>query len=216
LLEKLFDIARRVPFLAMTILEKNGMDSPWLFRTQPLQTSQAESMREVAPDLSSLSTAAATIGQNHSVIQHEGQQLQRHHQQQQHQNQHQQPSQVQTATTVYTQQNYPYQQQQQKQQQPRSQQTEQLRHGMPTGTAVMNTQQNQHQQLPRVQTAAVYTQQNQQQQQQQQRHRLQQIENLRHGMPIGTSTVDPKKVVKSSTAPNLPTSNSLSEMFRVI
>jgi hypothetical protein len=210
LLEKLFDIARRVPFLAMTILEKNGMDSPWLFRTQPLQTSQAESMREVAPDLSSLSTAAATIGQNHSVIQHEGQQLQRQH--------HQQPSQVQTATTVYTQQNYPYQQQQQQkqQQQPRSQQTEHLRHGMPTGTAVMNTQQNQHQQLPRVQTAAVYTQQSQRQQQQQQQHRLQQIENLRHGMPIGTSTVDPKKVVKSSTAPNLPTSNSLSEMFRVI
>ena len=28
--------------------------------------------------------------------------------------------------------------------------------------------------------------------------------------------IDPKKVVKSSTAPNLPTSNSLSEMFHVI
>jgi len=31
-------------------------------------------------------------------------------------------------------------------------------------------------------------------------------------MPV----VDPKKVVKSSTAPNLPTSKSLSDMFRVI
>ena len=47
--------------------------------------------------------------------------------------------------------------------------------------------------------------------QQQQQQRLEQMQQLRSRPPI-----DPKKVVKSSTAPNLPTSNSLSEMFRVI
>ena len=55
LLEKLFDIARRVPFLAMTIVEKNGLDGPWLFRTQPLQTGQTgqtQSTREVPLELS--------------------------------------------------------------------------------------------------------------------------------------------------------------------
>ena len=39
---------------------------------------------------------------------------------------------------------------------------------------------------------------------------------LRPRIPTGPIPIDPKKVVKSSTAPNLPTSNSLSEMFRVI
>ncbi|CAF1168816.1 unnamed protein product [Didymodactylos carnosus] len=44
--EKLFDIARRVPFLAMTIVEKNIAEGQWLFRTQPLQVAPTQSMRE--------------------------------------------------------------------------------------------------------------------------------------------------------------------------
>ncbi len=53
-------------------------------------------------------------------------------------------------------------------------------------------------------------------QQEQQEQRLQQHQNLRARIPTNPIPIDPKKVVKSSTAPNLPTSNSLSEMFRVI
>lgn len=184
LLEKLFDIARRVPFLAMTIVEKNGIDGPWLFRTRPLQITQTESMQEVAPDLSLSSPPVSIIDHNHSMTQ------QRHHQQQ--------PPQVQ-PTAGQTQQ--------------RPQQTENLRHGVPTSTAAaIYPQKNQHQQPPSVQTLAPSVQQSQQQQQQ----RLQQIENLRHDVSTIAITINPKKVVKSSTAPNLPTNNSLNEMFRVI
>jgi hypothetical protein len=42
------------------------------------------------------------------------------------------------------------------------------------------------------------------------------MENLRSRATTGPIPVDPKKVAKSSTAPNLRTSHSLSEMFRVI
>ena len=35
----------------MTIIERNSIDSPWLFRTQPLQTGQTQSTREVALEL---------------------------------------------------------------------------------------------------------------------------------------------------------------------
>jgi len=70
-------------------------------------------------------------------------------------------------------------------------------------------QQRHHQQLPQAQT--VYTQQNQQQHQ-----GLQQNETLRHRPVTGPIPIDLKKVVKSSTAPNLRTSTSLSGIFRVI
>jgi hypothetical protein len=62
-----------------------------------------------------------------------------------------------------------------------------------------------------LQPTAVYIPPNQQQQQ-----RLQQIENLRSRVPTGSNVIDLKKVVKSSTAPNLHTSHSHSNMFRVI
>jgi len=141
LLEKLFDIARRVPFLAMTIVEKNGIDSPWLFRTKALNTGPTQSMREVPTQSASIPTPVPMINQP--------QQLERHHY-------------------------------------------------------------HQKQQLPPVQSNAVYIQPNQQQQ------RFQQIENIRSRAPSGPNLIDPKKVVKSSTAPNLYMSRSLSEMFRVI
>ncbi|CAF3229839.1 unnamed protein product [Rotaria socialis] len=54
-----------------------------------------------------------------------------------------------------------------------------------------------------------------QSQQEQKQQRIQQTQNLRIRVPTGPIPMDPKKVVKSSTAPNLPTSNSLSEMFRI-
>ena len=114
--EKLFDIARRVPFLAMTIVEKKSIDGPWLFRTQPLQADATPTIHEVSIELPQPPTPM------------------------------QQPSQNST----------------------------------------------------------------------QQEQRLQQIQNLRLQGPTGPIPIDPKKVAKSSTAPNLPTSNSLSEMFRVI
>lgn len=122
----------------MTIIEKNSLDSPWLFRTKPLQTGQTQSTREVALQLAPI----PTINHNHN------------------QNQ-------------------------------------------------ISTQQQQH--LQRQQLL-------QKQQQQQQQQRLQQVEHMRaRGPPLGLpAPVDPKKVVKSSTAPNLPTSHSTSEMFRVI
>jgi anti-sigma28 factor (negative regulator of flagellin synthesis) len=143
----------------MTIVEKNGIDGQWLFRTQPLQTGQTQSKREISLELAPPPTPVATIGHNHAITQHAQQQLQRHH----HHHHQQQPQ-----------------------------------------------QQKQHQQLSQVQTTAAFTQQNQQQQ------RLQQIENVRPRVPTGPIPIDPKKVVKSSTAPNLHTSTSLSEMFRVI
>jgi outer membrane biosynthesis protein TonB len=130
LTEKLFDIARRVPFLAMTILEKNSMDSPWLFRTQPLQAGTTPSVHEVPPE----PTQPPPPTFHHPVVQQK-----------------------------------------------------------PQAAAIQMTpaqpQQEQH---------------------------LQQNQNLRPRVPTGPIPIDPKKVVKSSTAPNLPTSNSLSEMFRVI
>ncbi|CAM4940976.1 unnamed protein product [Rotaria socialis] len=48
-----------------------------------------------------------------------------------------------------------------------------------------------------------------QSQQEQKQQRIQQTQNLRIRVPTGPIPMDPKKVVKSSTAPNLPTSNSL-------
>ncbi|CAF2647956.1 unnamed protein product [Rotaria sp. Silwood2] len=151
--EKLFDIARRVPFLAMTIVEKNSIESPWLFRTQPLQTGTTISMREVALELAPPPTPVPAVIPHHQISQ---------------------------------------QKQQQQQQQPRQQ------------------QQQPPPPPPSIQIIAAQPQQEQEQQ------RLQQNQNLRIRVPIGPLPVDPKKVAKSSTAPNLPTSNSLSEMFRVI
>jgi hypothetical protein len=175
-LEKLFDIARRVPFLAMTILEKNITDNIWLFRTQPLQTSQTQSMREISLQLASIPTPTPMTSHNHSMTQHGQQQVLQHHHQQQPQQRHH-----------HQQQQHHHQQQQQQQQQYHHQQ----------------------QQRPQVQATAVYTQQNQPQ-------IFQHIENIRLPSPAATIPIDPKKVKKSSTAPNLRTSTSLSEMFRVI
>ena len=127
-LEKLFDIARRVPFLAMTIIEKNNLDSPWLFRTQPLQTGATPSTREVALELAPPPTPVF----NQPAIQQK---------------------QVKPAL------NFP-------------------------APSML--------------------------------HEQQRPELVRGRPPLGPMPVDPKKVAKSSTAPNLPTSNSLSEMFRVI
>jgi hypothetical protein len=163
----------------MTIVEKNGIDGTWLFRTQPLQIDQTQSMREISLQLAPIPTPVPMTDQNHSMTQHEQQQQlqqrQHHHQQQQQQQQHKQQQ----------------QQQQQKQQQ-------------------------QQQKSSQAQAAAVYTQQNQQQQQQQQQQGPQHIEHIRHRSFAGPIPTEPTKVAKSSTAPNLRTSNSLSEMFRVI
>lgn len=101
----------------MTIIEKNSINTPWLFRTRPLQTEQSQSVQEVR--------SPTTVEHNQRIIQ-------------------QQPSPVQ----------------------------------MP----VVHAQKSQPQ--------------------------------LR--VSTGPITIDPRKVVKSSTAPNLRTSNSLSTMFRVI
>ncbi|CAF1414568.1 unnamed protein product [Adineta steineri] len=80
--EKLFDIARRVPFLAMTILERNSLESPWLFRTLPLQTDRPASMIETEIEQSLPTSIVKPMGHNHS-INHQGQpkQVSRHHQQ---------------------------------------------------------------------------------------------------------------------------------------
>ena len=123
----------------MTIVEKKGLDSPWLFRTQALQTGLTESMRDIPLQLARIPTPAPILNQQ--------QQLQRHP----------------------------------------------------------------HQPPPPIPPATIYLSPNPQQQ------RLQQIENLRSRVPnIPNVGLDPRKVVKSSTAPNLPTSHSHSEMFRVI
>lgn len=109
----------------MTILEKNSLDSPWLFRTQPLQTGTTQSTHEIALELTPPPTSVPIP--HHPVIQ------QKH---------------------------------------------------------------------PSVE--------------QQQQQRVQQNQVLRTRPAAGPIPTETKKVVKSSTAPNLPTSNSLSEMFRVI
>ncbi|CAF3352238.1 unnamed protein product [Rotaria socialis] len=146
--EKLFDIARRVPFLAMTIVEKNGIDRPWLFRTQPLQTSTTQSMLEVALELAKPPTPVpAAIPPHHHPVP----------------------------------------------------QLKQLPIPPPPPAPPSSIKM-----IPA------------QSQQEQDQQRLQQTQNLRIRVPTGPIPMDPKKVVKSSTAPNLPTSNSLSEMFRVI
>lgn len=145
-LEKLFDIARRVPFLAMTIVERNSMDAPWLFRTQPLQTGPTQSTHEVALQLAPIPTPVPSMNHEHVMIQ-------------------------------------------------RNQQQQVLQRQVP---------QKHHQPSPHPHPNALYMQPNSAQHQQRPR-------------PLaGSVLIDPKKVVKSSTAPNLPTSNSLSQMFRVI
>ena len=144
--ERLFDIARRVPFLAMTIIEKNSLDSPWLFRTQPLQTAQTQSIREVGLELVPPPTPISMAG----------------------------------ATLPLQQQQQPIQ----KSPQLNQMQTQQTLAFNPTEQARLppNLNANARARLP----------------------------------PTGPIQVDPKKVVKSSTAPNLQMSNSLSKMFRVI
>ena len=125
LIEKLFDIARRVPFLAMTIIEKNHFDSPWLFRTKPLQTNTNQSISEIPLQLAQPPTPVPI------PIQHQ-------------------------------------------------------KHTSSIQITPIQIQQEQQRQAARAR------------------------------VPTAPIPIDPKKVTKSSTAPNLPTSNSLSEMFRVI
>jgi hypothetical protein len=126
----------------MTIVEKNNRDSPWLFRTQRLQTDATQLTHETALELAQSSTPVSVpIPPHQPVVQQKQPQPQKH--------------------------------------------------------------------LSSVQVTPAQPQQEQQQ-------RIQQNQNLRTRVPTGPIPVDPKKVVKSSTAPNLPTSNSLSEMFRVI
>jgi hypothetical protein len=129
----------------MTIVEKNNMNSPWLFRTQPLQTNTAQTIPDVPYELTHAVTPAPVSVSHYPVVQ---------------------------------------------QKQPQQQQS------------LLN------------QIAPAQSQEDQQPQQQQQR--FQQSQNLRPRVTTGPIPIDPKKVAKSSTAPNLPTSNSLSEMFRVI
>ncbi|CAF1199826.1 unnamed protein product [Adineta ricciae] len=156
--EKLFDIARRVPFLAMTILERNGIDSPWLFRTKPLDTDEAEVMRKGEYEMSL-------------------------------------PASVLAATNYK--QNIGYQ--------------------GPESSQPFNSQQH----LSQIQGDPLYHHHHhhhhhQQQQQQQQQQRFQQIENGRYPSANGVLQTDLKKVLKSSTVPNLSTNNSSASMFRVI
>ena len=142
MIEKLFDIARRVPFLAMTIVEKNSLDSPWLFRTQPLQASASQSTHEIALQLAQPPTPVPTPVTHHPIPQP-------------------------------------------KQQPPLPPAPQQKHTASIQITPIQPQRIQQNQILPSRTTTA----------------------------PI---PIDPRKVVKSSTAPNLPTSNSLSEMFRVI
>ena len=67
LIEKLFEIARRVPFLAMTIIEKKSLDSPWFFRAEPLQTTSTRSSRELATEIISPMTIPPLPIQNYST-----------------------------------------------------------------------------------------------------------------------------------------------------
>lgn len=129
--ERLFDIARRVPFLAMTIVERNSIENQWLFRTQPLQTGQTTSMRELALELT-------------------------------------QPVNVQTSIPISSQ--------------------------NPYGQTLKNI-------LPKPTL---------------QRPALPPIDNLRIRPSNQIVSIDPKKVVKSSTEPNLRQSHSMTNIFRVI
>ncbi|CAF1134016.1 unnamed protein product [Rotaria sordida] len=135
--EKLFDLARRVPFLAMTIIEKNGINNPWLFRTRPLQTNQTQTIHELPFESLSSSTRLDMVDTNHLMTQ--------------------------------------------------------------------QGQQQQQQQSTQIPTIAKYAKPN---------HPL--IEKLQSESPTSLIPIDFKKVVKSSTAPNLRMSSSLSEMFHVI
>ena len=122
----------------MTIVEKNNIDSPWLFRTQPLQASAIQSVNEISLQLAQPPTPVPVPITHHPI-----------------------PQQKQPPP--------PPQQQQQKH-----------------ITSVQQPQRIPQNQILPVRASA------------------------------GPIPIDPRKVVKSSTAPNLPTSNSLSEMFRVI
>lgn len=144
----------------MTIVEKNSIDSPWLFRTQPLQTAATPSMREVALELAKPPTPVPGGMPHHPMP----------------------PSKA-----------LP---------QPKQQSVSQVSAPPPPPPP------------PLASTSAQMA--SNQPQQEQEQQRIQQSLHQRIRVPSGPIPIDPKKVVKSSTAPNLPTSNSLSEMFRVI
>ncbi|CAF1100961.1 unnamed protein product [Adineta ricciae] len=74
--EKLFDIARRVPFLAMTIVEKSHINSPWLFRTQPLQTGSPQSIPDNSHEITQTSAQLPPSGVQQSLSQQKQQQQQ--------------------------------------------------------------------------------------------------------------------------------------------
>lgn len=126
----------------MTILEKNGINNPWLFRTKPLQTQPTQDGKS---ETTRPATPLSVINRSYSI----SQQGQAAH----------------------------YQQQKQSVKRPQ----------IPTTTTTTYAQQS-----------------------------LQDVENIPYRQSTGPFTIDMKKVIKSSTAPNLRVSNSLSEMFRVI
>jgi hypothetical protein len=128
----------------MTIVEKNNHDSPWLFRTQPLQAGTPQSQHEVSLQLAQPPTPIPVPITHHPIAQ-------------------------------------------QKQQ--------------PTPPPPPPPQQQQQKHTSSIQVTP---------------QRIQQNQILPARASAGPIPIDPRKVVKSSTAPNLPTSNSLSEMFRVI
>ena len=80
--DKLFDIARRVPFLAMTIVQKNDLDGPWFFRTQPLQTGATQSTREVSLELTQSPASVSKAFPTYPMFQYK--QLQQQKQSQKH------------------------------------------------------------------------------------------------------------------------------------
>ena len=137
----------------MTILERNGIDSPWLFRTKPLDTDEAEAMRKGEYEMS-LPASVLSATNHKKNIGYQG----------------------------------------------------------PESSQPFNSQQY----LPQTQGAPLYHHHHHPQQQQQQQQSFQHIENGRHPSANGVLQADLKKVLKSSTVPNLSTNNSFANMFRVI
>lgn len=128
----------------MTILERYSLDSPWLFRTKPLDTNETEAIGKAEHEMS-LPTLALPVTNHKQNVGHP----------------HPEPSQH-----LHSQKHLSY-----------------------------------------IQATATYPQQQQ---------RFQPIENVRHLSANGVLPADRKKVLKSSTVPNLAMNHSFADMFRVI
>src|ERR1700749_2641594 len=68
----------------MTIVEKSGVDSPWLFRTLQLQTGQTQSTLEPPFHLAPKPPPVHMMNHNRSMAQQQQQQQQQQQKQQQH------------------------------------------------------------------------------------------------------------------------------------